>query len=132
MKRDGDPKSATEYAIEYARPVPKAYLVKLRDVSDRDSAESLRGLTVLVPRALLPPPEESEYYLVDLIGAKVVGPEGEVGVVIEIATHPSIDALVIKTLDGRTLEQPLVPDWLESVSVADKLVVLSTLEGLIG
>ena len=56
------------------------------------------------------------------------GPES----LIEIATHPSIDALVIQTSDGRRLEQPLVPDWISRVSVADKLVELSTLEGLIG
>jgi ribosomal 30S subunit maturation factor RimM len=70
--------------------------------------------------------------LVDLIGAKVVGPEGEIGKVVEIATHPSVDALLIETADGRTLEQPLVPDWIARVSVAEKLVELSTLEGLIG
>jgi ribosomal 30S subunit maturation factor RimM len=54
-----------------------------------------------------------------------------VGTVVEIATHPSIDALVIETPDGRKLEQPLVPDWIARVSVAEKLVELSTLEGLI-
>ncbi len=57
--------------------------------------------------------------------------EGEIGIVSEIATHPSVDALVIKTPDGRTLEQPLVPDWILRVSVAEKLVELSTLEGMI-
>jgi len=130
-KRDGDPSEAVAYGIEWARPVPKAYLVKLRDVTDRDAAEALKGLTVSVPRAALPPTDDSEYYLVDLIGARVVGPEGEIGIVSEIATHPSVDALVIKTPDGRTLEQPLVPDWILRVSVAEKLVELSTLEGLI-
>ncbi|HYJ10420.1 MAG TPA: hypothetical protein VEX18_15455, partial [Polyangiaceae bacterium] len=77
------------------------------------------------------PADDSEYYLVDLIGAKVVGPEGELGTVIEIATHPSVDALVIRTLDGRTLEQPLIDDWVKRVSVAEKLVELSTLDGLL-
>jgi ribosomal 30S subunit maturation factor RimM len=61
----------------------------------------------------------------------VVGPEGEVGVVVEIATHPSVDALVIRTPDGRTLEQPLVPAFVARVSVSEKLVELSTLDGLL-
>jgi hypothetical protein len=43
-----------------------------------------------------------------------------------------VDSLVIRTADGRTLEQPLVPDWIKRVSVAERLVELSTLEGLIG
>lgn len=121
-----------DYEIEWARAVPKAYLVKLSGVDDRNGAEALRGQTVWVARAELPATDEEEYYLVDLIGAQVRGPEGDVGTVIEIATHPSVDALVIRTADGRTVEQPLVPDWILRVSVAEKLVELSTLEGLIG
>ena len=125
------PEGARRHVIEGARPVPRAYLIMLAGVVERNAAEALRGSTVWVARSALPESDEAEYYLVDLIGAKVIGPEGEVGTVIEIATHPSIDALVIKTPDGRTLEQPLVPDWIARVSVADKLVELSTLEGLI-
>jgi 16S rRNA processing protein RimM len=123
---------AQRYVIEAARPVPKAYLVKLEGVSDRNGAEALQRRSVWVSRAALPQSDESEYYLVDLIGAKVVGPEGEIGTVVEIATHPSIDSVVISTPDGRTLEQALVPDWIARVSVADKLIELSSLDGLIG
>ena len=126
------PEGAKRHEIEEARPVPRAYLLKLAGVDERNGAEALKGSTVWVSRAALPASDDSEYYLVDLIGAKVVGPEGEIGVVTEIATHPSIDALVIQTPDGKTVEQPLVPDWIARVSVAEKLVELSTLEGLIG
>jgi 16S rRNA processing protein RimM len=126
------PASAHRHVIEEARPVPRAYLLKLAGIVERNGAEALKGTTVWVSRAALPASDDSEYYLVDLIGAKVTGPEGDVGTVVEIATHPSIDALVIKTPDGRTLEQPLVPDWIARVSVAEKLIELSTLEGLIG
>jgi 16S rRNA processing protein RimM len=125
------PENPARHAIEYARPVPKAYLVKLENVSERNAAEALRGRSVWVARAALSA-DDSEYYLVDLIGAKVLGPEGELGTVIEIATHPSVDALVIRTPDGRTLEQPLIDDWIKRVSVAEKLVELSTLDGLLG
>jgi 16S rRNA processing protein RimM len=112
--------------------VPKAYLVKLAGIGDRSAAEALRGRAVWVARSELPLVEDDEYYLVDLIGAQVIGPDGEVGTVVEIATHPSVDALVIRTPDGRQLEQPLVPDWIARVSVAEKLVELTSLEGLIG
>ena len=131
-ERDESAEGAPRFVIEFARPVPKAYLVKLEQVSDRTAAEALRGRTVWVAREALPASDDSEYYLVDLLGAKVVGPEGEIGTVIEVATHPSVDALVIRTPDGRTLEQPLVPDWIARVSVAEKLVELASLDGLIG
>jgi len=131
-ERAEDAAGAQRYGIEWARPVPRAYLVKVEGVADRDGAEALRGRAVWVARAALPSMDESEYYLVDLVGATVRGPEGEIGTVIEVMTHPSVDSLVIRTPDGRTLEQPLVPDWIERVSVAERLVELSTLEGLIG
>jgi 16S rRNA processing protein RimM len=130
-ERPEQPAGAVQHAIEYAREVPKAYLVKLAGVDDRNAAEALRGRAVWVSRAALPE-DDSGYYLVDLIGAKVIGPEGDVGTVVEVATHPSVDALVIRLLDGRLLEQPLTDDWIKRVSVAEKLVELSTLEGLIG
>ena len=130
LKAD-DAEGAQKQAIEWARPVPKAYLVKLAGVVERNGAEALRGRTVWVARSALPESSEAEYYLVDLIGAKVTGPEGDIGTVVEIATHPSVDALVIETVDGRRLEQPLVPDWILRVSVAEKLVELATPDGLI-
>lgn len=126
------PQKLSKHALEWARAVPRAYLVKLEGVEERNGAEALRGTTVWVARSALPEPEGSdEYYLVDLLGATVLGPEGEVGTVIEIATHPSVDAIVIQTPDGRTVEQPLLPAFVERVSVADKQIVLSTLDGLL-
>jgi 16S rRNA processing protein RimM len=127
-----DARGGVRHAVEWARPVPKAFLLKLTGVGDRDAAEALRGRVVWVERSALPASDDDEYFLVDLVGAKVLGPEGEVGTVIEVATHPSVDALIIRTADGRTLEQPLVPDWIARVSVAEKLVELATLDGLIG
>ncbi|HVY27512.1 MAG TPA: ribosome maturation factor RimM [Polyangiaceae bacterium] len=131
-ERADSPAGAAAYVVDWARAVPKAYLLKLEGIDERNGAESLRGRSVWVARAELPETNAQEYYLVDLIGAKVTGPEGVIGTVVEIATHPSVDSLVIRTTDGRTLEQPLVPDWISRVSVTEKLVELSTLEGLIG
>jgi 16S rRNA processing protein RimM len=124
------PTDAKAYVIEQARAVPKAYLVLLAGVSDRNAAEALRGFTVWVPRAALAT-DEGEYFLIDLIGATVRGPEGDIGTVVEIATHPSVDAIVIKTADGRTVEQPLLDEWVARVSVSERLIELSSLDGLI-
>jgi 16S rRNA processing protein RimM len=123
---------AQRFELEWARAVPKAFLVKLKGVEERNGAEALRGRTVWVARDALEVDEDAEYYLVDLIGAKVVGPDGDVGTVTESATHPRVDARVIELSDGRKLEQPLIPEFVARVSVAEKLVELSTLDGLIG
>ena len=50
---------------------------------------------VLVARSALPALAAGEYYLVDLIGAKVVGPDGPLGEVIDIEVHPTVDCIVV-------------------------------------
>ena len=120
----------TPYALERARAVPKGYLVKLRGVDDRNAAEALQGATVSVARSALSPLEPGEYYLVDLIGAKVLGPEGEIGEVTGITSHPTVDVIVVRLADGTSVEQPLSEPWLSSVDVSAGQVILSSLDGL--
>lgn len=116
--------------VERARAVPRAYLVKLRGVDDRNAAEALHGATVSVARSALPALEPGEYYLIDLVGAKVVGPEGDVGEVTGIVSHPTVDVVVLRLADGSSAEQPLSEPWLQSVDVAQRRIVLSSLDGL--
>jgi 16S rRNA processing protein RimM len=118
------------YDVERARAVPRAYLVKLKGVDDRNAAEALHGTPVSVRRDALPPLEPGEYYLVDLIGAQVTGPAGEVGEVTGVVSHPTVDVVVLRLPDGKTAEQALSPPWLSHVDVAAKRVVLLSLDGL--
>lgn len=120
-----------ERKILSARRADKAVLLRLEGVGDRDAAEALRGSTVSVPRSALEEPAEGEYYLSDLVGAEVRGPEGRIGEVVEVRVHPSVDSLVIRAEDGRLLEQAIAEPWIESVDAASKVVVLSSTEGLI-
>jgi len=105
--------------------------LKLEGVDDRDAAAALRGAAVGLDRDSLPPPGAGEYYLADLVGARVVAHDGEVGDVIEIRVHPTVDTLVIRACDGRELEQVLDAAWVEEVDVAHKLVRLSSRDGLV-
>src|SRR5215470_3150232 len=51
-------------------------LVKFAGVADRDAAEALRGCRLYLPREVLPPPDEEEYYHADLIGLDAVLTDG--------------------------------------------------------
>jgi 16S rRNA processing protein RimM len=106
-------------------------LVAFRGLASRDDADRLKGGTAFVYRADLPPLEAGEYYLSDLVGARVVGPDGDVGEVIELALYPTVETVVIRGVEGQRLEQPLVEPWLESVDAAAKIIRLRSLDGLI-
>ena len=117
--------------MDVVRRAGKGVLLALKGISTRDAAEQLAGARVCIDRDALPALPSDEYYLVDVIGCQVHGPAGPLGVVQSIATHPTVDALVIATPDGRVLEQPLDDHWIERVSIQERLVILRTLDGLI-
>jgi 16S rRNA processing protein RimM len=119
-----------EVAIEAARRHGRRVLLKLAGVSDRTAAERLTGARLQVDRALLAPLAPGEYYLIDLVGAEVVGPEGPVGVVTRVLAHPTVDAVELRLLDGRMAEQPLVAPFLGRVDAAAGRIELATLDGL--
>jgi 16S rRNA processing protein RimM len=119
------------YAIEWARPGTGGPILKLVGVDDRDSALALKGAELSVDQGELPPLAPGEYYLADLVGAVVIGPEGLIGEILEVRAHPSVDCAVIKLPDGRQCELPLTEHWLSEVDVAERRVVLSSTEGLI-
>lgn len=127
--RRGD--TSRQARVVSVRAGGKSWIVRLEGVVERTQAEAWKGASVWVSREQLPPLEDGEYYLTDLVGAEVVGPAGRVGRVVEIAVHPSLDAAVIETPDGRRLEQPLMDHWIERVDLESNQLVLSTLEGLI-
>ena len=120
-----------ERRVLTARRADKAVLLRLEGISDRDAAETLRGAGVCVPRDALPELEEGEYYLSDLVGARVVAPDGPIGEVVEVRVHPSVDSLIVRLPDGRVLEQPITEPWILRVDVEERLVELSSTDGLI-
>ncbi|MCL6730347.1 ribosome maturation factor RimM [Sphingomonas hankyongi] len=78
----------------------KTAVARFDGVSDRGTAEALRGSLVEVDRDALPPLEEGEYYHADLIGLRVVDREGQpVGAVVAVEDYGAGDLLEIE-LDG--------------------------------
>jgi 16S rRNA processing protein RimM len=104
-------------------------LAKFRGVDGRDAAEVLRGASLCVDRARFPPVEEGEFYVCDVIGARLVGPGGAVGVVEDFVSYPSADVLIVRLENGAAqakLELPLVEDFVEKVDAVAGQVVLTS------
>lgn len=112
------------------RPADKALLADLEGVGDRNAAEALRGWEILVARDEFAPLEEGEFYACDIEGARAELVTGElVGTVTGLVTYPTCEVLLIDR-EGKSLEVPLLPQFVESVDADAKLVKLVTLEGL--
>lgn len=71
------------------------------EIKDREAAEAARGTPLHVPRDVLPPAEEDEFYHVDLIGCRVETLDGAVlGVVHAVHNFGAGDILEVKPADG--------------------------------
>ncbi len=90
-------------------------LARVEGVEDRDAAARLTGTGLYVERANLPPPEEDEFYLADLIGLRAETATGEaLGRVRSVEEHGAGAFLV---LDGPP--ERLVPFTRACVLVVD-------------
>ena len=130
--KDGKERAVT---VDKARRADDAILMKLRTVDDRTRADELRQAQVCVRRSAFPPLDEGEFYVCDLVGARVLMKAGEgtvpLGTVRELRTYPSVEVLVIHAEDGgKDWEVPLVEAFVESVDARAREVVVSSLEGL--
>jgi 16S rRNA processing protein RimM len=116
------------HAVEAARPVSGAYLLKLAGVPDRTAAEGLRGQPVAVPRQDLDL-EEGEVLLADLIGCRAELPDGsDWGVISRVEPGPQ-DRIVIEQGEVERLLPVAGPFLLES-NLTGRRVVVDPPEGL--
>lgn len=91
-------------------------IARFAEVTDRTAAEKLRGTVLTVPRSVLPPLAEGEYYHADLIGLAAVSTDGEdLGEVIAVDNFGAGDVLEIKRPNGKrfmvAMRPEAVPEW---------------------
>lgn len=117
-----------ERRLESVREVQGALLVKLEGVDDRDAAEALRGQAVEVRREDVPL-AAGEVLVADLVGCAVVDEAGApLGEIVDVLHGPQ-DLLV---LHDERVERllPLVPEFVVSIDVAARRVVVAPPEDL--
>ena len=127
--RDDAPIAMT---VDDGRPMNKEWLVRVRELTDRDQADLWRGRYLLVDTARIPEPDEDEVYVFSLIGMTVeVDGQGPVGEVRDVYEAPQGLLLEVETATGRPLV-PWHPGIVERVDEAARVIVLKPLEGLLG
>ena len=119
--------------IESWRLDPPGIRVKFSGFDNpEDAAQSLvKGyITVAADqRAQLP---EDVYYIADLVGCQAVKQEDgqPIGQIVEVLNMPSTDVYVVRG-GRREILVPAVGDYIVSVSIADRRVVIQGMESLL-
>lgn len=116
--------------ISSVRPSNDALLVRLEGVSGRDAADALRGAQMLVARDEFPPPEDGEFYAIDVEGARAELNGEAIGTVLRLVTYPACEVLEVKLAAGKTIEVPMTEAYVEAIDTDAYVVRLRTIEDL--
>jgi 16S rRNA processing protein RimM len=110
--------------IAASKPFKKGMIVQFEELRDRDSAELWRGRYLLAPFSELPPLENDQVYLHDLVGMRAEGVGGEpIGSVSTYYELPQGIMLDLKTARGSVLI-PYRPEVIARVDVEGRTIVI--------
>jgi 16S rRNA processing protein RimM len=94
-------------------------------VADRTAAEKLTNTRLFIDRSVLPPAEDDEFYVTDLIGLLAVGADGrDLGVVEIVHDYGAGASLEIPKAGGAPLIVPFTMACVPTVDIAGGKVVV--------
>lgn len=120
-----------EFTVTAAREHSGRLLVSLAGVSDRGTADALRGTLFLIDSSQVEPSDDpDEFYDHELEGVAVqLGDGTAIGVVDAVLHLPGGELLSVRTTDGREVLIPFVREIVPSVS--RELIVIDPPDGLL-
>ena len=112
------------YSIEQGRKQNKKIVVKLENIDDRNTAESLINSKILILRSDLPKLSNENYYWSDLVGLSVLNSEEKViGKIESLIETGANDVMVIITLkDERILIPFVIHEIIKEVNVEQNYI----------
>ena len=116
--------SGEVFEITKLKPATTDFIATLKSVTDRNKAESLKGIELFIPRTKLPKPASDEIYMHDLIGTSVYGANDVIlGTITGFENFGAGDLMDVK-IEGRsdTVLIPYTRNFITSASL-EKVIV---------
>jgi 16S rRNA processing protein RimM len=125
------PESALPMQVTEVKTGGNVPLVKFEGIDDRDASDRMRGSLLFVEKKDRVKPKKGRYYLDELIGADVVDQHGvAVGKIVDVYKFIAPDYWVVRTATHDVM-LPAVKEFVKSVDIAAKKVVIEVIEGLL-
>lgn len=122
------------YQVEDAAAYGRFWLIKFKEVKNRDDAESIKNSLLVIPKEERVPLPEDSFYHDQLVGLKVYQ-SGNVllGQVTDLITTGGHDLLVIETAgdEKKTHLVPLVKSFIDGINLEAGELHVSLPEGLL-
>lgn len=112
--------------LRVVRVTQRGVICRFDGITDRTTAETLRGTELWVDRDHLPPPDPDDYYHADLIGLSAVMSDGApLGTIVTVANFGAGDLLEIKPAAGGPTEYiPFTHACVPDVDIAARRVTV--------
>lgn len=125
-------KELKEFKIEQVRFSKNMVFLKLEGIDTIEEAENYRNLYLKVKRDKDEELEEGSYYIVDIIGCKVLTDEQkELGKVDDVFSTGSNDVYVVKDEVGKQILLPAIKEVIKNIDIENKTITVHLLEGLV-
>ncbi len=132
MGSDPTELDADSYTVAAARMHKDYLLLKLAEIADRNEAEKLRGLYVMVDLDHAIPLEEDEFYLYEVIGLEAYTQQGEwLGKVNNVIETGANDVYVVKGSKYGELLLPIHEETLLNIDFETGKITLVLPDGLL-
>lgn len=107
-------------------------ILKFKGIDNINDIEKYRGKDLLVDRQNAVPLEEDEYFIVDLIGLRVVTDKGEeFGQISDVLQTGANDVLEIDAHDGKSYLFPMTKECVPDINLESGIVTVHVLPGLL-
>jgi 16S rRNA processing protein RimM len=123
--------TARKYSLKVVRKSRSGVVAKLGGMDTREQSEVAKGNFVFLQSDQARRPSPGSYFLHELAGLKVVTEDGtEVGVVKEVLRLPGGDTWVVNS-GTREIMIPGVKEFIRSVDLRDRKVIIHPIDGLL-
>ena len=127
-----DEAGEVSYRVRVTGEVKGHLIARIKGVSNRTAAETLKGLKLHISRSALPDPKEDEFYHSDLIGLQVVTTSGEVlGTVSAVEDFGAGDVLEVAGGPYKGLVVPFTKEVVPEVDLEIGTVTVDLPDGLL-
>jgi len=124
-----DYSTITEHTIKSLHFSPTEVVMLLDNITSRNDAQKLARYLILIERKDGEKLGEWEYYSQDLVGCEVYFKEQKVGTVFNLLNTGANDNLEIETTDNKEIVYPFLREFINSVDIEAKRIVINEYEG---
>ena len=118
--------------VESVKFFKNMVILKFKEYNNINDIECYKGKDILVSRDNAVKLEKGEYYIADILGAKVILEDGsEFGVLEDVIQTGANDVYVVKTLDNKEVLLPKIDECVKKLDIENKIVTVHIMKGLL-